>query len=164
MRFDGTLYRAINPVWARQPLSGEGARRFGGRFNPRGTPALYTALSIQTALREANRVGTLQPIVLVSYRASIEPVFDATNEAKLAERGLTAADLADDGWHRRMDENGIAPTQEIARRLIAEGFRAMRVPSFAPGATEIDVNLVLWAWGSDMPAQLILIDDEGRLT
>ena len=42
MRFQGILYRALNPMRAREPLSGEGARLYGGRFNPRGTPALYT--------------------------------------------------------------------------------------------------------------------------
>lgn len=35
MRYVGLLYRALNPVHAREPLSGEGARRYGGRFNAR---------------------------------------------------------------------------------------------------------------------------------
>ena len=39
--YGGKLYRSLNPVFAREPLSGEGARRHGGRFNPKGTPALY---------------------------------------------------------------------------------------------------------------------------
>ena len=60
-RYQGLLYRAINPVHAREPLSGEGARRHGGRFNPRGLPALYTSRSVMTAVREANQIGTLQP-------------------------------------------------------------------------------------------------------
>ena len=29
MRYAGLLYRALNPVYAREPLSGEGARRYG---------------------------------------------------------------------------------------------------------------------------------------
>ena len=72
MRFDGKLYRALNPLFAREPLSGEGAAIYGGRFNPKGTPALYTSLSVLTALREANQVGSLQPITLVSYDAEID--------------------------------------------------------------------------------------------
>lgn len=39
----------------------------------------------------------------------------------------------------------------------------MRVHSFAKGATEADLNIVLWRWGNAPPAQLALIDDEGRL-
>ena len=78
MRYQGLVYRALTPVWAREPLSGEGARRHGGRFNPKGVPALYTALSIMSAIREANQIGTLQPTKLVAYRADLDPVFDAT--------------------------------------------------------------------------------------
>ena len=52
-RYQGPLYRALNPVYARQPLSGRGARLYGGRFNPKGVPALYTAFDPATALREA---------------------------------------------------------------------------------------------------------------
>ena len=35
--------------------------------------------------------------------------------------------------------------------------------SLASGATPADLNLVLWRWGSDPPATLSVIDDEGRL-
>jgi RES domain-containing protein len=59
MRHDGELYRALNPIYAREPLSGRGAELYGGRFNPKGVPALYTSLSVMTALREANQVGNL---------------------------------------------------------------------------------------------------------
>ena len=41
MRFRGTVYRAHNPQWAWTPLSGEGTRRHGERFNKRGVPALW---------------------------------------------------------------------------------------------------------------------------
>jgi RES domain-containing protein len=32
----------------------------GGRFNAKGTPALYMSLSVMTALREANQVGNFR--------------------------------------------------------------------------------------------------------
>lgn len=54
MHFTGLLYRAHNPVWSREPLPGEGAARFGGRFNSIGRTALYTLLAPDTALRKAN--------------------------------------------------------------------------------------------------------------
>ena len=38
MRSRGVVYRAHNPQWSWTPLSGEGARRHGGRFNRRGVP------------------------------------------------------------------------------------------------------------------------------
>ena len=76
MHYRGLLYRALNLIRAREPLSGEGARLHGGRFNPKGIPALCTALSVMTAIREANQIGTLQPTTLVCYEADITPVFD----------------------------------------------------------------------------------------
>src|SRR6188472_3748898 len=121
MRYRGLLCRALNPLHARAPLSGEGARRYGGRFNPRGMPALYTAQSVMTAIREANQVGTLQPTTLVALRADIAPVFDATDPAALTAQGLTPADLAADVWRLRMLTDGKAPTQQLAERLKAQG-------------------------------------------
>ena len=163
MRYSGLLYRALNPVWAREPLSGEGARRHGGRFNPRGMPALYTATTIMTAIREANQVGTLQPTTLVAYRADVEGIFDATDEAALGAYDLSQADLARDDWRIVMREHGEAPSQALARRLVEEGFAGMRGRSFARGATAQDVNLVLWRWSEEPPTTLTLVDDEGRL-
>ncbi|MDE0699064.1 MAG: RES domain-containing protein [Boseongicola sp.] len=82
---------------ARDSLSGRGAEPFGGRFNAKGKPALYAALSPATALREANRADSLQPTVLVSCRADLGPVFDTRNSSQLERRGMSGnvrADLA----------------------------------------------------------------------
>lgn len=163
MRYQGLLYRALNPVWAGAPLSGEGARRYGGRFNPKSTPALYTALSIMTAIREANQIGTLQPTTLVAYEADLDPVFDATDEDALRSYGTTPAGLAADDWRTRMREDGKAPTQLLAESLIANGYIGMQVQSFAKGATQADLNIVLWSWGDLPPVRLVLVDDERRL-
>ena len=46
--------------------------------------------------------------------------------------------------------------------IVCWAFAGLRVPSFAKGATGEDLNLVLWVWGSTLPAKLVLIDDEGR--
>lgn len=163
MRYRGLLYRALNPIHARDPLSGEGARRYGGRFNPKGMPALYTAQSVMTAIREANQIGTLQPTTLVAYEADIGPIFNGADSAALTAQGLAPADLAADDWRARMLADGKAPTQELAERLKASGFAGMQVRSFAKGATDADLNLVLWVWGPDAPTELRLVDDDGRL-
>ncbi|EGX99976.1 hypothetical protein AZA_89860 [Nitrospirillum viridazoti Y2] len=163
MEYRGLLYRALNPVYARQPLSGRGAELHGGRFNAKGTPALYCSLSIMTAVREANQVGTLQPTTLVSYDADIATVFDTRDTAALASEGMDAESLADPAWRERMRQTGVAPTQAFARRLIAQGFHGLLVRSYARGAGEMDLNLVLWRWGSAAPCRLTLIDDERRL-
>ena len=162
--YRGKLYRALNPVYAREPLSGRGAELYGGRFNPKGMPALYASLSVMTALREINQVGNLQPTTLVSYEADIERVFDCRDEHALEAEDMDAAALADSTWRDQMKAGGEARTQAFAKRLIAAGYHALLVRSFAPGATGDDMNLVLWKWGGAAPARLILIDDENRLS
>ncbi|MBI1684179.1 RES family NAD+ phosphorylase [Caulobacter hibisci] len=164
MQFAGPLYRALNPVYARDPMSGRGAQLYGGRFNPKGTPALYGALTIMTAVREANQVGALQPTTLVSYDAEIESIFDARDDKALAAHGVSAPILADNGWRDEMKIDGISRTQAFSQRLVAEGFQGLLVRSFAPGSGAGDLNLVLWTWGPAAPSRLTLIDDEGRLS
>jgi len=161
--FVGLLYRALNPVYARVPLSGRGAEVYGGRFNPKGTPALYASLSPVTALREANQVGALQPTTLVAYEADVRPVFDTRDAEALAGFGATSKDLASVAWRDEMIASGESGTQAFARRLIAAGYAALLVPSYARGAAPADLNLVLWRWGDAAPARLVLIDDENRL-
>ena len=164
MRYCGPLYRALNPIYARDPLSGQGAALYGGRFNPKGVPALYGALTIMTAVREANQVGSLQPITLVSYDAEIDQVFDARNDAALASKGMDAPSLTDNTWRDQMTLEGEARTQTFARTLIASGHNGLLVRSYARGAAADDLNLVLWSWGLAAPARLTMIDDEGRLS
>ncbi|HET7413371.1 MAG TPA: RES domain-containing protein [Pararhizobium sp.] len=163
MLYRGPLYRALNPVYAREPLSGRGAELYGGRFNPKGIPALYCSLTVLAALREANRVGSFQPVALVAYDAEIDRVFDGRDEAALKAEGMDVAALADNGWREQMKAAGEARTQIFARHLIDMGCHALLVRSFAPGATAHDLNLVLWQWGDEPPARLTLID-EGRLS
>jgi RES domain-containing protein len=162
--YRGKLYRALNPIYARQPLSGRGAELYGGRFNPKGTPALYFSLSALTALREANQVGNLQPTTFVSYEAETEGVFDGRDEVALRAEGIDADALADPTWRDQMKLSGEARTQSFVRAILAKGYRALIVRSFAPGAGRHDLNLVLWEWGAAAPARLTLIDEEGRLS
>ena len=159
----GKLYRAINPAFAREPMSGRGAELYGGRFNPKSVPALYLSTSVLTALREANQVGGLQPTTLVCYRAEIEMVFDAGDTAALGAAGLDEASLADRTWRDQMIKSGEARTQRFARDLIAEGYNGLLVRSFVKGAGTDDMNLVLWRWSESDPSLLELIDDEERL-
>jgi RES domain-containing protein len=163
VRYSGPLFRAINPIHAHAPLSGRGAELYGGRFNRKGTPALYTSLSVVTAIKEANQVGSLQPTTLVSYEAEIEKVFDCRDDAALHAHGIDEAMLSASDWRDRMKVAGEAPTQAFAARLMTDGFDAMLARSFARGATDDDFNLVLWRWSDREPSRLTLIDDEGRL-
>ncbi|MBV8428751.1 MAG: RES domain-containing protein [Hyphomicrobiales bacterium] len=164
MLYRGALFRALNPIYAREPFSGRGAELYGGRFNPKGVPALYSSLTVMTALREANQAGSFQPTTLISYDAEIEDVFDSREEAALRAAGFDPDTLADAGWRDQMAAQGEAKTQAFARALMAKCYRAMLVRSFAPGTTVADLNLVLWQWGPSAPSRLTLVDDENRLS
>ena len=162
-RYGGPLYRALNPVYAREPLSGRGAELYGGRFNAKGTAALYAALTPATALREANQAGSLQPTILVSYAADLGPIFDTRDAGVLERYNMTAVMLADPAWRTRMLDGQAVPTQDFARDLIADGFAGLLIRSFAKGATAADFNIVLWRWTGG-GCSLDVVDDEDRLS
>lgn len=107
-------------------------------------------------------MGSLQPTILVSYRADIAPVFDTREVGQLAPYGMTSEALADSGWRLAMLEGRRVPTQDFARNLIAEGYAGLLVRSFAKGAGDADLNLVLWKWG-EVGCSLQVVDDEWRL-
>ena len=165
MRFRGLVYRAHNPQWSWSPLSGEGARRHGGRFNRRGVSALYTSLDPLTAIREAQPLGRpMQPLTLCAYDVDAEPVFDALNEECRHDQGVSAADFTCPSWEAEMLTGAVPASQTLADRLIAAGYFGMRVRSFAVGAGATNINLVMWRWGTDPSARVALIDDEDRLS
>jgi len=165
MRFRGLVYRAHNPEWAWTPLSGEGARRYGGRFNRRGVAALYTSLTPLTAIREAQPLGRpMQPLTLCACEVDAEPVFDASDEERRRALGVRDSDLACPAWEADMLAGAVPASHALADRLIAGGHVGMRVRSFATGAGADDLNLVMWRWSSKRPARVVLIDDEDRLS
>jgi len=165
MRLRGQVYRAHNPQWSWTPLSGEGARRQGGRFNRRGVPALYTSLAPLTAIREAQPFGRpMQPLTLCAYEVDAEPVFDAMDDERRRALGVKADDLACPFWETEMLTGSVPASQALADRLIAAGYAGMQVRSFAAGANPEDLNVVFWRWGPGRPVRVVLIDDEGRLS
>lgn len=48
-----TVYRTVKVKYAAEPLATEGARLFGGRWNPKGYPLLYSTSSPALALVES---------------------------------------------------------------------------------------------------------------
>lgn len=145
-RYRGVVYRAHNPRWAFAPTSGEGAARHGGRFNPRGVPALYTSERFETAWLEAQQgfAYKTQPLLLCGYEVDSRPVLDLTRPEVLADTGFTFADLACP-WELLAFERQEPPSWTLARRCMAAGIAGIRIPSFAVGAMAHDINLVFWS-------------------
>ena len=104
------LYR-IPPARFITDLTGEGARLAGGRWNPRGLPALYTAESAALALLEylaRVSIADLPDSMSLAILEAAEPCAMTT---------ITAVDLPP-GW----DTPSVAPaTMELGRRWLADG-------------------------------------------
>jgi len=136
----------------------------GARFNPKGAPALYLALTIMTAVKEINQgfAHKIEPCVLCSYDVDCEDVVDLRTEADRKAAGVSLKDMAC-AWFSDISQGREPPSWRIARRLIDVGNAGVLVPSFAPGATTEDQNLVLWRWGKSLPHKVSVHDPSGRL-
>ena len=164
MRLSGLAYRAHHPRWSFAPSSGEGASRYAGRFNPVGTPALYTSRRMETAWLEAQQAFPFkaQPLTMCAYHVDCGDIADLTDPATCAELGIGRSDLACP-WEDMVSRKTTPPSWKIARQLIARGVAGIVVPSFAPGAGAGDRNVVFWEWADIPPHKVAVIDDEGWL-
>ena len=164
MRLTGTVYRAHNAKWAFAPQSGAGAARTGGRFNPVGIPALYTARRFETAWLEAQQGMPFkaQPLTLCAYTVDCDDVLDLTDPAIQTANAIAPADLACP-WQDLATRGVTPPSWRAAKRLQAAGIAAIIVPSYASGATTADVNVVFWDWHATLPHRVVVIDDNQRL-
>lgn len=164
MRLVGLVYRAHHPRWSFAPTSGAGAARHGGRFNPVGVPALYTARRMETAWLEAQQGFPFkaQPLTICAYEVDCTDIADLSDAGGCRALGVAPADLAC-AWEDVASRGAEPPSWRLARRLIGAGHAGIVVPSFAPGAGPADRNAVFWIWSDDLPHRLRVIDDAARL-
>jgi RES domain-containing protein len=145
------------------PFSGEGARLYGGRWNPPGVPALYLATDHASAVAEFYQ-GLAKPGTLAPYQIDASRIADLTDGKggpadPAVEHGLTA------NWKLMTGNKIEPPTWRIVADLLAADAEGALVPSVQNrGGT----NLVLWRWhdaaaGQGEGAALRLLDAEGAL-
>jgi RES domain-containing protein len=102
---DGVFYR--HTAERRNPLSGEGARMTGGRWNPAGTETLYLARPISTCRAEFLRMAEGQargpdsflPRRVHTIAVTSLDVVDLRSEEALAEVGLGRESISGDWAH-----------------------------------------------------------------
>ena len=164
MRLAGTFYRGHDPKWAWSPLSGDGAAIHGGRFNPKGVPALYLGGDIIGTVNEMSHgfTGRLLPLTMCSYDVDCEPVADLTGEADRKAHGVSLEEMAAP-WFLIAASGKKPPGWSLADRLAIDGHVGALVPSFAVNAEPHHRNLVLWRWGPELPSKVTVYDPSGRL-
>ncbi len=115
--FAGEGWRHLSPRY--EPLSGEGARLNGGRFNPPGSsPVLYLCRTRACVVAELRHLGDQQAIGLegllprVVYRYEIEltRVLDLTIDAVRKATGLGSEILTGPDWTACQELGAIAHT------------------------------------------------------
>eukprot|EP01035_Chromulina_nebulosa_P068080 gene68080-93276_t len=136
------LWRAYVPRWAHAPLSGEGAARFGGRWNKPGTPAVYAARELSTAWAEYNQGFVQHPALIAQLTLTGAWLADLTDMAVLETLGVDEA-IHWSEWRADLDEGRVPQTHRLADQLLARGDHGVVFPSFmSPGGTCV----ALWRW------------------
>jgi RES domain-containing protein len=164
LRFQGTCYRAHDPQWAFSPVSGDGAKLKGGRFNPIGVPALYLSLTLEGMFLEMTHgfVHRFDPLTICTYEVDVEDIVDLRTEDDRESASVDIAAMACP-WALDLAEGREPASWTIAKKLIARGAVGILAPSFARGARSDVHNLVLWKWGANLPHRVLVHDPQGRL-
>ncbi len=162
--FSGIAYRANHPKWAYAPLSGEGSKRHGGRFNRPGIEALYLSLDPTTAWMEAQQGFPFkpQPMTLIAYQVDCLKIADLNDASIRRAVNCSVRDLAC-AWEDIASVGSEPPTWLLAERLQNLEFTGILIRSFAPGCTQDNQNLTLCNWAENGPCSVQSIDDLGRL-
>ncbi len=158
------VYRGFNPRWSYDPVSGEGAKRHGGRFNRPGVSCLYASASPETAWLEAQQafVFKAQPLTLCAFEVNCADVLDLCDGTIRKKLGVTLEDMAC-AWEDIASHGKEPPSWRIADRLISIGAAAIVTPSFASHAGQSDINVVFWKWSRRKPHKIRVVDDYSRL-
>ena len=126
---DGHGFRQQSPAY--DPLSGEGARMHGGRFNPPNSfPVLYLCSTAGCAAAEFTRFASNHPIgpsgflprTLWRYQIRLTNVLDLTEAETLDHLGLEASQLVEE------DRTVTHHLGEVAHQF---GYQAVRNASAA---------------------------------
>jgi len=164
VRFADRCFRGHNPAWSFTPISGAGAVLAGGRFNRKGEPTLYLSLDVMTSILECTQglTNRLLPLTMCEYDVDCDKIADLRNAASRALHRIDMDDLSC-SWLTYQLAGKEAPSWLAMDRLRATGHSGILVRSFVPGATESNINLVLWKWGPDLPYKVDVYDPTGRL-
>jgi RES domain-containing protein len=149
------FWRVLTPRWAHRPLSGEGAAHEGGRWNPKGMPALYLSAELTTAVAEYEQDIGIRPGTFCAYDVQVNGVVDLTSADVVTSLGIDPAERYAPWKSILLVDHLVPPGWRIAETLLSMGANGVLVPSVQlTGGT----NLVLWRW-NDAPGRTVIALD-----
>lgn len=140
--------------WQGEPLSGEGAARFGGRWNRPGQPALYLSADHGTAVEEYHQ-SLVRPGTLCGFDVTSDAMIDVRDHADTATCLCAWRSI----WQMERQD---PPTWPFVDRWIEQGAHGALFPS---AQRRGGVNLVLWRWNvaDGQGARVEPVDPDGEL-
>ncbi len=139
--FAQAAYRSSAPAYANETdlLTGEGSRRFGGRWNPIGITVVYLSLTPEVAMAEAlanNRyfgipIEDAMPRTFVAVETRLKAVIDLRSGSVRRRLQFSLARTLDVDWRKEVRAGREPITQSIGRAAAEVGVEAMIVPSAA---------------------------------
>lgn len=156
---DAIFWRMLAPRWSHAPLSGEGAARHGGRWNPKGMPTLYMSVEFTTAIAEYEQDIGFRPGTLCAYQVH-GAIIDLTDPTTCETLAVSSATLHCPWKRIALIDGAVPPTWDLVARLQAEGAAGIRVPSAQHHGGR---NLVIWNWNRPDGVEVKALDPLGDL-
>lgn len=140
-RLSGIIYRSAAPKYANSKdlLTGDGSRKFGGRWNPPGLTAVYGSFTPQTALEEALAhsryfglpIHASMPRTFAAVEFNLRSVLDFTDGAIRRSLAVSEKRLMSCDWRTDMRAGGTPITQKLGAAASQVGLEAIVVRSVA---------------------------------
>lgn len=153
------LFRAFDPPWASEPLSGAGASANGGRWNPIGHPCLYLAFDAAAAYAEATQHLGDEPTLIAQIIVNGGRFADLS-DAEFVTREKINPQAASTPWRADLDAGRTPATHALAHHLQTSDFDGLIYPSQIHKTGKC---LALWRWNATGGPRVRVIDSFGRL-
>jgi RES domain-containing protein len=139
--FEGVVYRSSTPQYANETdlLTGEGSRRFGGRWNPIGISLVYASLTPETAMAETlahNRyygipIEDAMPRTFVAIKVKLHMLLDLRDGDVRRRLQMSEDRILGVDWRAEMHAGHEPITHPLARAVHAGPWEGLIVPSSA---------------------------------
>lgn len=118
-------------------ISGDGAGKYGGRWNPPGIRAIYMSLDPVTATKESYQEfikfgfkdNNIRPRVMVGAKLKLRRLLDLTDTKVRRKLGFRLDELTEGNGHAIQSGGEESRTQAIGRGCRSAGFEGLIVPS-----------------------------------